>query len=69
MEIIVRKAIKYKELKIKDGLAQIETGFLSDEECAELARSLIDAAYDLIYDIEDKELAGKKLAAILCDDF
>ena len=67
MEIIVRKAIKYKEAKIKDGLAQIETGLLSDEECAELARSFIDAAYDLILDFKDE--TAQKLVNILNEDF
>lgn len=67
MEIIVRKAIKYKELKIKEGFAQIETGLLNDEECVVLARSLIDAAYDLIYDFEED--AAQKLVNILNEEF
>lgn len=67
MEIIVRKAIKYKELKIKEGLAQIETGLLNDEECVALARALIDAAYDLIYDFEED--AAQKLVNILNEEF
>lgn len=67
MELTVRKAIRYKELKIKDGLAQIETGLLNDEECAELARNLIDAAYSLIFDF--KEETAQKLVDILNEDF
>lgn len=43
------------------------TVLLSNEECAELARSFIDAAYDLIYDFKDE--TAQKLVNILNEDF
>ena len=67
MTFKIHRSFPYKNLKVQDGLAQIETGLLDDEECAALAKSLVDAAYDLIYDFKDE--TASKLVKILNEDF
>lgn len=65
MEIKIRRSHPYKEAKIIDGLASIETGFLNAQEQMDLAKVFIEAAYDLLYNVEPE--AAEELADILND--
>ena len=47
MILLVRRNGKYKELIVTEINAKIETGLLDDDEAAELATQLRDAAYEL----------------------
>ena len=56
MEIITRKAIRYKDVSIKEGNTLIEMGLLDEDECMELAKQLKITIEQLIGPEEFKTL-------------
>lgn len=67
MNITAKNNWQYAELIVESDNAKLSTGLLNKEERIDLARELINAAYDLIY--RDKEEVGNKLADILNENF
>jgi len=67
MNITAKNNWQYTELIVESDNAKLSTGLLNKEERIDLARELINAAYDLIY--RDKEEVGNKLADILNENF
>jgi len=67
MNITVKNNWNYKELFVESDNAKITTGLLNQEERIGLARELIDAAYDLIFN--DNDELGKRLCDILNENF
>lgn len=57
----------YTELSITSDNVKLNSGLLNKEESIELARQLVNAAYDLIY--HHKEETAQKLVDILNEDF
>jgi hypothetical protein len=67
MNFTVKNNWNYKEMIIECDNVKFSSGLVNKEERIELARELINAAYDLIFN--DKEEVGGKLADILNENF
>ena len=63
MNFNVTRNFPYKELTITEDNVKLTSGLLNNDEQKELARKFVDAAYDLIYNIESE--IGEKLARLL----
>lgn len=57
----------YVQLNIELDNTKLDSGLLDQAEATELARQLVNAAYDLIY--KHKEETAQKLVNILNEDF
>jgi len=56
----------YVQMSVESDNAKLDSGLLDETEAIELARQLINAAYDLIYKHEDE--IAQKLVNILNED-
>lgn len=56
----------YVQLSVESDNAKLDSGLLDETEAIELARQLINSAYDLIY--KHKDETAQKLANILNED-
>ncbi len=65
MTIKVTRNFPYKELFIEDGNTKVSTGLLTGIERSELAKNLLDAAYELLYHDDEKGEICTKIADIV----